>query len=110
MCIRDSRYPYLITPALARTPPGNQATHMIGAAMLERLVRRGQLSGDFDPALPAGWLTVAVIGLTGTAAEQVAAGRLTADEAHTVLSASALRLCGAPSELADIPPRDKPAP
>ncbi|GLW29198.1 TetR/AcrR family transcriptional regulator [Actinoplanes regularis] len=92
------RYPYLLAPALARTPPGNEATHLAGTAQLERLVRRGQRTGDFDPALPAGWLAVAVIGLGVTAADQVAAGHLTADEAFTVFSTSALRLCGAASE------------
>ena len=95
------RYPYLLGPALARTPPGNEATHRAGAAQLERIVRRGQRSGDFDPALPAEWLAVAIIGLASTAADQFAAGHLTADEAYAVFSASALRLCGAASETDD---------
>jgi AcrR family transcriptional regulator len=92
------RYPYLLAPALARNPPGNEATHLAGAAQLERIIRRGQRSGDFDPALPAGWLTVAIIGLVGTAAHQFAAGHLTADEAYAAFSESALRLCGAASD------------
>jgi AcrR family transcriptional regulator len=92
------RYPYLLTPALARNPPGNEAAHLTGTAQLERLVQRGQRTGDFDPALPAGWLAVAIIGLGITAADQSAAGHLTADEAYTVFSESALRLCGAASE------------
>ena len=89
------RYPYLLASALARTPPGNEVTHLAGAAQLEQLVRRGQHTGDFDRALPADWLAAAVIGLAHTAADQVAAGRLTADKAYTVFSESALRLCGA---------------
>ena len=87
------RYPFLLIPALARTPPGNEATHLAGTARLEQLIRRGQGAGDFDRALPAGWLAAAVIGLGHTAADEVAAGRLTADEAYTVFSQSALRLC-----------------
>ena len=87
------RYPFLLVPALARTPPGNEATHLAGTARLEQLIRRGQGAGDFDRALPAGWLAAAVIGLGHTAADEVAAGRLTADEAYTVFSQSALRLC-----------------
>lgn len=89
------RYPYLLTPALARTPPGNEAAHLAGTEQLEHLVRRGQRTGDFDRALPASWLALAIIGLGHTAADQVAAGRLTADQAYTVFSESALRLCGA---------------
>ncbi|MEO3924989.1 TetR/AcrR family transcriptional regulator [Micromonosporaceae bacterium B7E4] len=88
------RYPYLLTTALARTPPGSEAAHLAGTAQLERVIRRGQRTGDFDSALSADWLAVAVIGLAHTAADQVAAGHLTADEAYTVFSESALRLCG----------------
>jgi hypothetical protein len=80
------RYPFLLIPALARTSPGNEATHLAGAARLEQLIRRGQRAGDFDRALPAGWLAAAVIGLGHTAADEVAAGRLTADKAYTVFS------------------------
>jgi AcrR family transcriptional regulator len=87
------RYPFLLVPALARTPPGNEATHLAGTAHLEQLIRRGQHTGDFDPALPADWLAAAVIGLGHTAADEVAAGRLTADKAYSVFSESALRLC-----------------
>jgi AcrR family transcriptional regulator len=87
------RYPFLLVPALARTPPGNEATHLAGTARLEQLIRRGQHAGDFDRALPADWLAAAVIGLGHTAADEVAAGRLTADTAYTVFSESALRLC-----------------
>jgi AcrR family transcriptional regulator len=87
------RYPFLLVPALARTPPGNEATHVAGTARLEELIRRGQDTGDFDRALPAGWLAAAVVGLAHTAADEVAAGRLTTDEAYTALSGSAVRLC-----------------
>ena len=80
-------------PVLARTPPGNEATHLAGTARLEQLIRRGQHTGDFDRALPADWLAAAVVGLAHTAADEVAAGRLTADKAYAVLSESALRLC-----------------
>jgi AcrR family transcriptional regulator len=87
------RYPFLLVPALARTPPGNEATHLAGTAQLEQLIGRGQDAGDFDRALPADWLAAAVIGLAHTAADQVAAGRLTTDAAYTAFSESALRLC-----------------
>lgn len=88
------RYPYLLTTALARTPPGSETSHAAGTAQLEGIIRRGQRTGDFDTALSAGWLAVAIIGLVHTAADQVAAGHLTPDQAHSVFAESALRLCG----------------
>jgi AcrR family transcriptional regulator len=89
------RYPFLLSPALARNPPGSDDPHQAGTARLERIIRRGQRAGDFDRALPATWLTAAVLGLGQAAAEQVAAGRLTAGQAGTMLVDSTLRLCGA---------------
>jgi AcrR family transcriptional regulator len=89
------RYPFLLVPALARTPPGNEATHRAGSERLEQLIRRGQDAGEFDRALPPDWLAAAVTGLAHTAADQVAAGQLSADAAYAVFSESALRLCRA---------------
>jgi AcrR family transcriptional regulator len=87
---------FLLGPALAQSPyPGHAAAHEAGIARLEQIIRRGQRSGDFDCALPADWLTVAVVGLIRTAAELVAAGRLATSEAAPMVLDSALRLCGA---------------
>jgi AcrR family transcriptional regulator len=88
-------YPYLLGPALSRTPPGSDDPHSAGTARLEQLIRRGQRAGVFDRTLPATWLAEAIIGLFRTAAEQVAAGSLTTSEAAAMLRDSALRLCGA---------------
>jgi AcrR family transcriptional regulator len=88
-------YPFLLGPALTRIPPGSNDPHHAGTARLEQLIRRGQRVGDFDRTLPATWLADAVIGLFRTAAEQVAAGRLTPSEAAAMLLDSTLRLCGA---------------
>ena len=63
--------------------------------MLERLIRRGQRTGDFDRALNAAWLAAAIVGLIHAAAGQVAAGRLTTNAAPAMLLESTLRLCGA---------------
>ncbi|WP_238005663.1 hypothetical protein KZZ52_43015 [Dactylosporangium sp. AC04546] len=90
--------PFLLASALSRTPPGSEDPHDAGTAQLERIVRRGQRTGDFDRTFSAAWLTDAILGLARTAAEQVAAGRLTARKAATTLQASALRLCGAGEE------------
>ena len=92
------RYPLLFDPALARIPlPDGHDHHHAVTPWLERLIRRGQRTGDFDPTLPATWLAAAIFGLGHTAAEQVAAGHLTTSTAATILLDSALRLCGAAS-------------
>ena len=93
--IRDNRF--LLGPALTRDPPGSDDPHHAGTAQLERIIRRGQLAGDFDRTLPAAWLAVAIVGLVRTAAEQVAAGRLTTSRAAALTLDSTLRLCGAAS-------------
>lgn len=90
------RYPLLLDPTLTRIPraDGDNPHHAV-TARLERLIRRGQRTGDFDQSLPAGWLADAILGLGHTAAEQVAARHLTTSEASTMLLESTLRLCGA---------------
>ncbi len=93
--IRDNHF--LLGPALTRDPPGSNDPHHAGTAQLERIIRRGQLADDFDRTLPAAWLAVAIIGLVRTAAEQVAAGRLTTSKAAALALDSTLRLCGAAS-------------
>jgi AcrR family transcriptional regulator len=87
-------YPFLLGPALTRTPPGSNDPHQAGTALLEQVIRRGQRAGDFDHTLPATWLADAVIGLIRTAAEQVAAGQLNTGKAAALCLESTLRLCG----------------
>jgi AcrR family transcriptional regulator len=87
---------FLLGPALAQSPhPGHAGAHLAGVARLEQIIQRGQHAGDFDRALPAAWLTVAVVGLVRSAAEQFAAGHLATGEAAPMVLESALRLCGA---------------
>jgi AcrR family transcriptional regulator len=91
-------YPFLLGPALAGSPqPGDPAAHQAAITLLEQIIRRGQRAGDFDGTLPAAWLAVAIVGLVRTAAEQVAAGRLTTSKAAALALDSTLRLCGAAS-------------
>lgn len=86
------RHPLLLTPT-AIPRPKNGDPHDVVPPRLERLIRRGQRTGDFDPALPAAWLTAAIIGLQHTAAAQITDGHLTADEAAALCLKSTLRLC-----------------
>jgi AcrR family transcriptional regulator len=90
------RCPLLLDPVIARVPdPEGHDPHLpVAAHHLERIIRRGQRSGAFDRALPAGWLAVATFALGHAAAEQVAAGKQSVAKAQTVLLASVLRLYG----------------
>jgi hypothetical protein len=89
--------PALIFFDILSPQPGDPAAHQAGTAQLEQIIRRGQRTGDFDRTLPAGWLAVAIVGLVRTAAEQVAAGRLTTGQAAALALDSTQRLCGAAS-------------
>lgn len=88
------RNPFLLASALNQDPPGASDSHRAGTARLQQLICRGQRAGDFASAMPAAWLADAIVGLARTAAEQVAADRLTANEAVGLLLDSSLRLCG----------------
>jgi AcrR family transcriptional regulator len=89
------RFPLLLDPALSRTPdPEGNDPHRPVAVELERIIRRGQRSGDFDRTLPVGWLAAATFGLGHAAAELVAGGELDVSRAAALLEASVLRLYG----------------
>ena len=91
-----ARFPLLLEPALARTPdPQGADPHRRVAVVLERIIRRGQRSTDFDRRLPATWLAATTIALGHAAAEQVARGTLDAAKAAKLLETSLLRLYGA---------------
>jgi AcrR family transcriptional regulator len=83
--------------ALAAAFPDPAAIHDFHAPILERLVRlirRGQRAGDFDASLPAQWLATAFLALMHTAAEEVAAGRLSPDDARRALERTVPRAFG----------------
>jgi AcrR family transcriptional regulator len=85
----------LLAPMLARISDAKKGeTHRGVDGMMERIVRRGQESGDFDRSLPVDWLVTATHSLGHAAAEQVIAGRLTTAEAAAVLETSVLQLYG----------------
>ncbi|MGA7672579.1 MAG: TetR/AcrR family transcriptional regulator [Nitrolancea sp.] len=68
---------------------------------LERLIKRGQESGDFDRKLPVDWMLAAMFGLGDIASQEVSSGRMTPREATRALQYSVLRLFGV-----DEPPID----
>lgn len=59
---------------------------------LERLVHRGQRRGAFDRRLSADWLLAATLGLFHTAADEVAAGRMSSEQAEDALRETIPRL------------------
>ncbi|MBL1103054.1 TetR/AcrR family transcriptional regulator [Streptomyces sp. 5-8] len=89
------RHPLLLSPTAPGAPrPNSNALSDVVPPRLERLILRGQRTGDFGASLPAAWLADAVIGLQQIAAAQVAAGRATTHEAEKLCLESTLRLCG----------------
>ena len=61
---------------------------------VEKLIRRGQRAGAFDRRLKPAWLGAVFIMLSHTAAEELAAGRLSPAEARRAREQSILRVFG----------------
>jgi AcrR family transcriptional regulator len=81
---------HLATPPAS--PEQEHDRHQPIIAPLERLITRGQHTGEFDATLPPTWLMAAIIGLGHTAGEEVRARRLTPDQAINNLRRSINRL------------------
>jgi AcrR family transcriptional regulator len=88
------RTPLLLAPAAA-PPMTAQESHDLHRPVferLDRLVRRGQDTGEFDADLPRPWLLTTLMALGHAAGEEVGAGRMRADEAFVLLRTSVLRV------------------
>jgi AcrR family transcriptional regulator len=88
------RYPLLMDLRSPLTPEEEHALHRPILDRLERLIVRGQRAGDFDRGLAPAWLLAAFLGLAHAAAQEVAAGRLDAEEAARTLGESVARVFG----------------
>jgi AcrR family transcriptional regulator len=88
------RYPLLMDLRAPLTPEEEHALHGPILERLERLIGRGQRAGDFDRRLAPAWLLAAFLGLAHAAAQEVAAGRLSAEEASGTLRTSVARVFG----------------
>ncbi|MGW5667684.1 TetR/AcrR family transcriptional regulator [Micromonospora sp. NPDC003776] len=62
---------------------------------LDRLIRRGQRAGEFDPDAAPGWLFAATIALGHAGWAEVVAGRMSAADAAAAVQAGILRVYGA---------------
>src|SRR5919106_162729 len=88
------RYPLLMDLRAPMTPEEEHALHEPILERLGRLIERRRRSGDFDRGLPPAWLLAAFLGLAHAAAQEVAAGRLGAEEASRTLRDSVARVFG----------------
>lgn len=90
------RHPFLLAGAEeAMSAADAEALHAPVLTRLERLLRRGRRTGEFDRAVPLGWLVTAIVALGHAAGSEVAAGRLSSRRAERAVGDSVLRLVGA---------------
>jgi AcrR family transcriptional regulator len=84
-----------VLEALTGAFPARDEAHEFHSPIIqriERLVQRGQASGEFDADLPVHWLAVSFLALMHAAAEQVAAGRMESAQAKSALAQTVPRL------------------
>ncbi len=72
------------------TPVRIQELHREPAARVARLVERGQAEGVFRSDVPVSWLVATLHNLMHGAADEIHAGRLTANDAGGYIAATAL--------------------
>ncbi|WP_322633348.1 TetR/AcrR family transcriptional regulator [Glycomyces albidus] len=90
------RYPLLQHPSVTGMDRSDSDQHHAPVAeRLERLIVNGQTAGEFDRDLSPAWLVSATVALGHAAGVEVAAGRMTAEEASESLRHSVLRVYGA---------------
>jgi AcrR family transcriptional regulator len=89
------RYPFLMQITLPPvTPEEDRERHMPVMERLERLIKRGQASGDFDRELSISWVLAATTSIAHTAGEEVRDGRMTQQQAANRVHQSVLRMLG----------------
>ena len=88
------RYPLLMELRAPLPPEEEHALHGPILERLGRLIDRGRRAGDFDGRLAPAWLLAAFLGLAHAAAQEVAAGRMSAEDASRALRTSVARVFG----------------
>ena len=90
------RYPFVLDVSSVHISDGeDRDRHAPVVGRLERLFRRGQQVGEFDPSLPVSWLVAATVALGHAAGAEVAAGRMTVPEATRAACEAVQRLAAA---------------
>lgn len=88
-----ARYPFVWNlPAVS--PEQDAGRHAPVLDRMLELIRRGQQSGDLDNTLPPDWLLTASLAVGRAAQDEVKAGRMTVEEASSVVQKSFIRLLG----------------
>lgn len=87
------RYPRLLQMS-AQDPHAEQTRHDPVRERLERVIKHGQDTGDFDPQLAPTWLATVTMALGHAAADDIAADRMPADQATTAIEQTILRVLG----------------
>ena len=101
------RYPFLWRlPAVG--PAEDRERHGPLFERFERLIRRGQKSGEFDRRVSPEWLVAGMLALANAAGEEVRAGRMPIAKAERTIQHSVLRLFGV-DPAAALPKRRSPA-
>lgn|SRR5690606_1635403 len=77
---------------LPESPEADQVRHAPVAERLERLVQRGQRTGEFDDTLPSRWLVAVIIAVAHAAHEQVEVGSMPRKSMESVLRTTLDRL------------------
>ena len=88
------RYPLLVDLRAPMSAEEEHERHRPILDRLERLIRRGQRARVFDQRLTATWLVATFLALSHAAAEEVRAGRLSADDAARSLRCTVRRVFG----------------
>jgi AcrR family transcriptional regulator len=91
----------VLAAAERELPPDRiRAAHDPVLGRVRALIERGQQSGDFRPDLPLSWLTTLALTVMHAAATEVTAGRMTADEAPSIVARTLLGALTAPADYA----------
>lgn len=91
------RYPRLLAAAATMTTQDTDADHDRHRAVfdhLDRVLARGQRTGEFADDVDRAWLATAVVTLGHAAGDAVRTGALTPAAATDALAKSVLRVCG----------------
>jgi len=91
-----SRYPILLTSAVATRPGDEYERHLPITARLTQILQRGREAGELDDHPPISWLVSAIIGLGHAAGQEVAAGRMSLKDAGEAFRDGVIRLCVVP--------------
>lgn len=90
----SGRYPALLQriSALPIAAGEGHARHTSIADRIERVIRRGQVAGEFDSQLPVDWFVVAAIHLAHAASDERGSGRMTGPDAEHAFTTSLMRI------------------